>query len=115
MEEGFVAVCQARELDDGDLHPFAVPEDADKRRLLVKAGGEIFALSATCPHLGADLGEGVLQGGVLVCPHHGSGFDCRTGESLHPPAKRPLVTYRVRLEGETVLVAVEADSSCVAS
>ena len=33
------------------------------------------ALSAVCPHRGADLGTGTVEGGVLRCPLHGWSFD----------------------------------------
>lgn len=37
-------------------------------------GGEVAALDAPCPHLGAHLGGGVVRGEQIVCPFHGFGF-----------------------------------------
>jgi phenylpropionate dioxygenase-like ring-hydroxylating dioxygenase large terminal subunit len=39
------------------------------------ARGEVKILAAECPHRGADLGAGRIQGDVLACPFHGWCFD----------------------------------------
>ena len=43
--------------------------------------GKYFALDNSCPHRGGPLGEGHLDGGVVVCPWHGWRFDLRSGQS----------------------------------
>jgi nitrite reductase/ring-hydroxylating ferredoxin subunit/putative sterol carrier protein len=35
------------------------------------ADGTLGVFDPTCPHLGAHLGDGVVEGGALVCPFHG--------------------------------------------
>jgi len=72
----------------------------------VTVDGELFALSGVCPHESAALSEGVVSDGALWCPIHSSGFDCRTGAVIHPPAQVPLETYRVRTERGAVYVRV---------
>ena len=42
-------------------------------------GGTYHATSPSCPHEGGPLGEGVLDGNLIVCPWHGFDFDARTG------------------------------------
>lgn len=50
------------------------------------AGGEVFAVSRRCRHLGADLAEGSLDDeGHLVCPWHKSAYDVRTGRMVRGP------------------------------
>ena len=50
------------------------------------AGGELFAVSRRCRHLGADLAEGSLDDeGHLVCPWHKSAYDVRTGRMVRGP------------------------------
>jgi nitrite reductase/ring-hydroxylating ferredoxin subunit len=50
------------------------------------ADGELFAVSRRCRHLGADLGEGSIDGeGRLVCPWHQSAYDVRTGRMVRGP------------------------------
>ena len=41
--------------------------------------GAIYAIDDSCPHNGASLGNGQLEGPVLRCPAHGLRFDLRTG------------------------------------
>ena len=50
------------------------------------AGGELFAVSRRCRHLGADLAEGSLDDeGHLVCPWHRSAYDVHTGRMVRGP------------------------------
>jgi nitrite reductase/ring-hydroxylating ferredoxin subunit len=50
------------------------------------AGGELFAVSRRCRHLGADLAEGSIDDeGRLVCPWHRSAYDVRTGRMVRGP------------------------------
>ena len=47
--------------------------------------GEVAALDAYCPHLGAHMGYGGrVEGGTLRCPFHGFEFD-KTGECVGTP------------------------------
>ena len=49
-------------------------------------GGQLFAVSRRCRHLGADLANGTLdEQGRLVCPWHQSAYDVRTGRMLRGP------------------------------
>lgn len=107
MDAEYVAVCRADEVGDGDVLAFEVPGHEDSRRVLVNLGGRFHGLSGVCPHLGADLGEGIVERGVLLCPHHGSGFDCRSGEAVHPPADRPLASYGTAVRDGIVYVRVD--------
>lgn len=55
---------------------------AGKKILFVKYGDRITASVPTCPHAGAELCLGWLDGrGNVVCPLHGYHFDTRTGHN----------------------------------
>src|SRR4051812_4815611 len=41
--------------------------------------GEFHAVDGICPHQGGSLGQGALQGRMIVCPWHAWEFDCVTG------------------------------------
>lgn len=50
------------------------------------AGGDLFAVTRRCRHLGADLAKGSIDGaGCLVCPSHGASYDVNTGEMTRGP------------------------------
>jgi cytochrome P450/nitrite reductase/ring-hydroxylating ferredoxin subunit len=53
--------------------------------VLLRAGGGWRAYQGRCPHQGALLGEGELDGGELVCRNHRWRFDAQTGERRGGP------------------------------
>ena len=69
--------------------------------------GALCATAATCTHRGGPLNEGTLEGATVTCPWHGTQFDVRTGAVLRGPAKDPLKTYRVIVEGEVARIDAE--------
>jgi 3-phenylpropionate/trans-cinnamate dioxygenase ferredoxin subunit len=92
------------------------------RKLLVaRVGDGFYVTQEHCPHMGANLAKGTLEGTVVTCPLHHSRFDVtdgrvvrwtdwegalqKMGESVRHP--RPLQTYEVRVEGGKVLVGPE--------
>ena len=67
--------------------------------------GEFFALDDTCTHQDASLADGYLEDDCTVeCPLHASCFDLRTGRPSGPPAKVPVRTHTVVVEGGTIFV-----------
>ncbi|QCP54840.1 Rieske 2Fe-2S domain-containing protein [Trinickia violacea] len=47
--------------------------------VLFNVGGAICAIENACPHNGASLANGRLEGSILQCPAHGLRFDVITG------------------------------------
>jgi 3-phenylpropionate/trans-cinnamate dioxygenase ferredoxin subunit len=84
-------------LDIGDV-PVAV----------IRAGGEVFALHDVCSHEEVPLSEGDIYDCTVECYLHGSCFDLRSGKPTGPPATKPVPTYRVKIEGDDVYVALGA-------
>ncbi|WP_067935390.1 Rieske (2Fe-2S) protein [Alicyclobacillus kakegawensis] len=72
--------------------------------VLAAVGDQVFALDNRCSHADCALSEGMMDGYAILCPCHGSEFDLRTGEVLNPPAKRPVATYRTKVEDGRVWV-----------
>jgi uncharacterized protein YbjT (DUF2867 family)/nitrite reductase/ring-hydroxylating ferredoxin subunit len=62
--------------------------------------GSFCATQDKCTHRQAPLSEGKLDGTTVTCPYHGAQFDVCTGAVLRGPAKDPLKTYRVTVDGE---------------
>ena len=68
--------------------------------------GGFCATQAKCPHRQGPLSEGTLDGSTVTCPLHGAQFNVWTGAVLRGPAKDPLKTYRVTVDGEVGRVEV---------
>jgi nitrite reductase/ring-hydroxylating ferredoxin subunit len=62
--------------------------------------GKYFALDDYCPHAGAPLSEGSLDGTTVICPWHGSCFDLNTGERTCGPAREGVRTYKITIQGD---------------
>ena len=52
---------------------------ADKPVGLFNVDGQIYAIDDICPHAGASLGLGKLDGRIVTCAHHGMKIDVITG------------------------------------
>lgn len=65
--------------------------------LVVNSGGELYAVEDVCTHDGAPLGDGGIEGAVVICPRHGARFCLRTGAVLAPPAYAPIATFPLRV------------------
>lgn len=63
------------------------------------------AVQNSCPHRGAPLVQGHLDGQELLCPWHGWKFDVRDGRCATSPGS-DLKTYPVRVQGDDVFVDV---------
>src|SRR5262249_39811442 len=61
--------------------------------------GGFCATQAMCTHRQGPLSEGSLDGTTVTCPLHGAQFNVWTGAVLRGPAKDPLRTYRVIIDG----------------
>ncbi len=72
--------------------------------MLVRQGGEILAISATCTHLGGPLDEGSISGETVTCPWHGSVFCIRDGALIHGPATVPAPAFDVRVQNGRLAV-----------
>ena len=66
----------------------------------------MYAAQDVCPHAGARLSEGALEGTIITCALHGSQFDVRTGERLRGPADVEIKTYRVEIQGTQVFLVL---------
>ena len=72
--------------------------------VLVNLDGEFYALQGICTHELTSLEDADLEGHVLTCSMHFSGFDVRSGAVLEPPATEPLATYPVHVDGGRVVI-----------
>ncbi|MEG3613872.1 MULTISPECIES: non-heme iron oxygenase ferredoxin subunit [Isoptericola] len=84
---------------DGASVAVAVVRDED---------GEFHAISDVCSHGAVSLSDGEVEGCRVECWLHGSQFDLRTGRPLQLPATRPVPVYPVTVDGDKVLVDIDA-------
>jgi nitrite reductase/ring-hydroxylating ferredoxin subunit len=71
---------------------------------LFNVGGTFYAIDDTCPHRGASLAEGEVEGAEVTCPWHAARFDLATGAHLSPPAQSGVRAYPVQVVGDDVQV-----------
>jgi nitrite reductase/ring-hydroxylating ferredoxin subunit len=65
--------------------------------MVVRAEGNLYALSNRCSHRGGPLDEGTLEGTEVSCPWHDSVFDVRDGSLIHGPAAYPQPAWETRV------------------
>jgi nitrite reductase (NADH) small subunit len=77
---GFVRICSQSELPaEGEVREFLA---GSRTFCVANVEGTIAVLDGVCPHEGGPLGEGMIEGGRVVCPWHAYAFDVRTGMSV---------------------------------
>jgi len=96
----FVKVARASDLEEGKGMIVSVN---GTKVALFRCGGEVYAIRNQCPHMGGDLGEGLLTGEIVRCPWHGWRFSVKTGRA--PDTEVVAVrTYEVQIDGDDILV-----------
>ena len=103
------------EIEDGTMKEVVVSGHAI---LLARVGDDYYATENNCPHMGAKLSEGRLEGTVVTCPRHGSQFSledgsfvrwlkgagiiAKIGKVLKSP--RSLTAYNLKFEADKILI-----------
>jgi nitrite reductase (NADH) small subunit len=75
----------------------------DKQICIANVNGTCSAMDNICLHLGGPLGQGMIEGGKLICPWHGWAYDPKSGEAAHNPRAR-LAVYPLKIENGDVLI-----------
>jgi nitrite reductase (NADH) small subunit len=112
-------VCAVADLEPGEKRLV----QGGRREVLLCRGrdGAFYAVGNICPHQGATLANGTLDGTsvadgvghyaygldgqVLRCPWHGWEFDIKTGWALFGRESARIATYAVTVEDDAVFVA----------
>jgi NADPH-dependent 2,4-dienoyl-CoA reductase/sulfur reductase-like enzyme/nitrite reductase/ring-hydroxylating ferredoxin subunit len=72
--------------------------------LLVRSGGEMFAISAHCTHYHGPLADGLVDGESIRCPWHHACFNLRSGDAERAPALSPVDCWRIENSGGRIVV-----------
>jgi nitrite reductase/ring-hydroxylating ferredoxin subunit/alkylhydroperoxidase/carboxymuconolactone decarboxylase family protein YurZ len=101
--DAFVEVADVAELAAGKCTTVTVD---GKNVALFNVDGTIFATDDSCPHAGASLGWGVLEGKIVKCRAHGLRFDVTTGKIAGGDGLA-VKTYSTRVDGDKILVRLD--------
>jgi 3-phenylpropionate/trans-cinnamate dioxygenase ferredoxin subunit len=98
-----VRLCGRDEMSSGAARRFDI---GAHRIALVRIEDEFHAIGDRCSHEDYSLSEGevLVDACEIECWKHGSMFDLVTGEPTSLPATKPVSVYRVRIDGDDVLV-----------
>jgi len=88
----------------------ALVELEGKSLALFNVEGDLFAIDDGCPHQGASLCGGRLEGRVIQCCAHGLRFDLRSGYLLNSTQLK-VANYPVEVvDGQAFIVIVSEES-----
>lgn len=101
-EAGYEDVAGEDDVAEGEI----VGVDVAGRAVVIgRVDGEVHAIGGICSHAYARLEDGELDGDIVMCPLHNSGFSIKDGSALRPPAQTPVPTYDVKVENGRILVS----------
>jgi len=102
--DGYTPVATLAELPEGASRRVYAAGEAVA---LFNVSGTVHAIANRCTHARASLSEGTLDPArcAVTCPWHEGVFSLETGQVLAGPPALPIGIYRVKLEGDTILVA----------
>lgn len=75
-----------------------------KRIVIGRSDGGYAAFEDRCTHRGGSLAAGALMCNTVQCPWHGSQFNILSGAVTAGPAKEGIAAYKVRVEGDKVMI-----------
>ena len=98
----FVTVAKVGDIAEGRGHAYAV----NGRMVAVFLHhGEYHAIDDFCPHMGASLAGGYVEGGVVTCPWHAWRFSICDGTWCDNPRIK-IDSFEVRVQDNEIQVRV---------
>jgi len=98
--DGYVAVARQEDISVGGGRTVVVNGEPVA---IFHATTGWFAIDDACTHEDAPLGEGTLEGEIVVCPYHDWRYDLSTG-ACHTDPDRPVGCFAIRVEDGFVWV-----------
>jgi len=78
--------------------------------VLFRVEDEYLAIDDSCPHQGASLSGGRVEGGAVQCPAHGLRFDLRSG-CLHNAPQLRVSVYPIDIQQDRVFIRLPDQES----
>jgi 3-phenylpropionate/trans-cinnamate dioxygenase ferredoxin subunit len=100
-----IAVCPVAELQPGQMR---LVEHDGRKIGVFNCDGALYAIEDRCSHDDGPLAEGEFDPAACTveCPRHGSLFDLSTGRPKTLPAFKPVQTFPIAIEDDTVTLEV---------
>ncbi|MFP6667298.1 MAG: Rieske (2Fe-2S) protein [Pirellulales bacterium] len=99
----FLTVAKVGDIKDGQAATFPV---GDRMVAVFLNNGQYTAIDDVCPHMGASLGAGFVEDGIVTCPWHAWRFKVCDGTWVDNP-KLKVDCFEVRVEGEEIQVGAK--------
>ncbi|WP_373651185.1 Rieske (2Fe-2S) protein [Schlesneria sp. DSM 10557] len=100
----FQTVCTTEAIPEGEGRAFPLNGTLVA---VFRRGGEFFAINDSCPHMGASLAAGYLEGCDVICPWHAWKFSVKDGTWMDSPkSKIRTECYAVKVVGNEIQVEV---------
>lgn len=106
VEPNWVRAGLVSEIQENRAITVILPDD--ERVAIFKYKGKLSAVTNACAHQNGPLGEGKIIGGCITCPWHGYQYRPEDGRSPAPFTEK-IATYRLKLDGETILLDPKAN------
>src|SRR5437762_3200889 len=110
--DGFTPVASLAELPPGSAKRVYAANEAVA---LFNVNGTVYAIANRCTHARASLSEGTVDSArcAVTCPWHEGVFSLETGRVLGGPPVHSVASYQVKMDGDTILIALEAPQPAV--
>jgi nitrite reductase (NADH) small subunit/3-phenylpropionate/trans-cinnamate dioxygenase ferredoxin subunit len=100
----FQTVCRVSDVPKGEARRFVLGGRAIG---VFHVGDEFLAIANECPHAGASLADGYIEGDVVACRIHHWHFCLRRGTCLDETQRKcDVQAFSVRIVGDEVQVAL---------
>jgi nitrite reductase (NADH) small subunit/3-phenylpropionate/trans-cinnamate dioxygenase ferredoxin subunit len=100
----FHTVCRVDDLTEGEGRTVEV---AGKLLAVFYVKGQYYAIDDVCPHMGASLGSGYVEDGIVTCPWHAWRFRLADGAWADNPRLK-IGCYPARVENGAVQVQISS-------
>ncbi len=102
----WIEAGNVEEIADG--RALVIELEDGERVAIFRHNGKLSAIDNVCAHQNGPLGEGRIVDGCVTCPWHGYQYRPEDG-CAPPPYTEKLATYRLKLEGDRILIDPRAN------